>query len=117
MPELTIEAGDLRQRVSIWSSPNGVDEYGQETLSKPSMSGWTQIASRWAKIEPNIGAPYIQSDQIRNLTSHRITMRYFGGLSPKHRIKFGNRVFNVVGLLNSDERKIATMIAAQEVIE
>jgi len=114
--EVTIEAGDLRQRISIYSPPTGVDESGQPLDSLPSMDGWTLDKTRWAKIEPNTGSPYIQSDQIRNLTSHRITMRYNPTLTPRQRIIYGTRIFNVVGLISSEERKVDTIAAAQEVI-
>ena len=105
-----IDSGELRQRVTIQVNTPTQDAFGQPQDS------WATLTSRWAKIEPNTGAPYIQADTVRNLTSHRITMRHFAGLTPRHRILFGSRTFNVTGLISSEERNIDTVIACQEVI-
>ena len=117
MPATFIDSGELRQRIYIYTPPIGLDQYGQPLNSIPSMECWGRIATRWAKIESNTGSPYVQNDQIRNLTTHRITMRYFAGMSPGYRIVFGTRVFNVVGLITTEERNIDTIVACQEIIQ
>lgn len=111
-----LDSGQLRHQLTIYSPPTGLDAYGQALDSTPSMTGWTLYLTRWGKIEPNTGSPYIQSDTIRNLTTHRITFRYVEGLTPRYRIVYGSRVFNVVGLISSEERQIDTVVAAQEVL-
>ena len=105
-----IESGELRQRVTIQVNTPTQDAFGQP------IDSWSTVTSRWAKIEPNIGSPFVQSDQLRNVSTHRITMRFFEGLSPRHRILYGSRVFNVTGLISSEERQIDTVVLATEVL-
>jgi head-tail adaptor len=110
-----INSGDLRNLITIYNPPSGFDEIGQEFCSTPSMEGWGVVCQRRAKIEPNVGAPYVQNDSIRNITSHRITVRHVN-LTPRQRIKFGDRIFNVLGVINVEERNVQTTVAVQEVI-
>jgi SPP1 family predicted phage head-tail adaptor len=116
MPNIGIDSGSLRHRLAIYAPPDGQYASGQPIDTNPSMDGWTLLVTRWGMVVPNIGAPYIQSDQIRNSSTHRITIRYFSGLTPSHRIVYGSRIFNVTGLISSEERNIDTMVGAQEVI-
>jgi SPP1 family predicted phage head-tail adaptor len=105
-----LAVGPLRQRVTIQVNTPTTDTYGQ------TVDVWTDEAERWARIEPNVGAPYVQADQLRNLSSHRITLRFYSGLTPRHRVLFGDRVFNITGCINVDERKIVTTALCQEVL-
>jgi len=41
-------------------------------------------------------------------------VRYFPGLTPKHRIKFGDRVFDILGINNVRELNIGLEILAKE---
>lgn len=116
MANIGIDSGELRHRVTVYAPPIGLDAYGQPLDAEPSMDLWEPVVSRWAKIESNTGAPYVQNDQIRNLSSHRITMRHLASINAGHRIVFQNRIFNVVGLITSEERNIDTVVACQEVI-
>ena len=104
-----IAAGELRQQIQIQANTPTNDAYNQRQDS------WSTLVTRWAKIESATGSGYIQSDEVRNLATHRITIRYYADVTPRCRVLFGSRIFNIVAVLNTDERKIETIILATEV--
>lgn len=112
MPDLwDINAGDLRFRGEIQ------EVQGQTKDSKGQMvPNWVSVATRWMNILPASGQYFVASDQIRNSISHKIIIRYCEGLTPRNRIKFGNRIFNILSILNEGELKVRHTILATEVI-
>lgn len=48
--------------------------------------------------------------------THLVTMRYHADVTTKTRITFGTRTFNVVGVMNPEERNIWTVVMAVEVV-
>jgi SPP1 family predicted phage head-tail adaptor len=49
-----------------------------------------------------------------NEVTHKITLRYFDGLTTQHRITFDTRVFNISQVLNTAERNLETVVLALE---
>jgi head-tail adaptor len=52
--------------------------------------------------------------QLVATASHRIVMRHMPGIGPKHRIKFGSRIFNVGHVRNVEELDNVLEITATE---
>jgi len=93
-----IEAGQFRHRVSVQQLAGGQDETGQEE------AGWAEIAQRWASIEPLSGREFFQGKQLEAEVTVRIRMRYLRGLTPKMRVVYGARAFDVQHVINVEER-------------
>lgn len=93
------ECGAMRYRIDIQSRTVSQDSYGQ------AVETWTTVAIRWGRIEPLSGRELWQAQQVRPDLTHKITMRYYAGLTPKERLKFGSRYFEVTSVLNIDEQK------------
>ncbi|MBS0207511.1 MAG: phage head closure protein [Planctomycetes bacterium] len=107
-----IAAGDMRQRVTIEANAPTQDKKGQAVPS------WSAVATRWAAILPASGQAFVASEQVRNLTTHKVVMRYFAGLSPDvHRLRYGSRVFNVLSILNESERNVRHTLLVQELLQ
>lgn len=65
----------------------------------------TTIASNiWAAIWPTSANELVQSMQSDMVISHRIRIRYRSAFRPSWRLKFGERYFNIVSILNPNER-------------
>jgi len=111
-----IDTGDLRHRVAIYDPPSGLDAFGQDVSANPSMDGWTLSLSRWAKIESNLSNEYVQAQQVRNLGTHTITMRYCPTLLASQRIMFGSRIFNIKSIYSTEERNVDSVCQADEVL-
>ena len=66
-------------------------------------SGWEQVCTRWARVEPVRGRTYFEAQQTRANVTHRITVRYVGGITPDMTINYGGRRFNVVSVIDVEE--------------
>lgn len=74
----------------------------------------TTVATVSACIEPLRGMERVRAMQIQDTTTHKITLRYRSGILPRHRIKFGTRLFNIHSVINVEERNRWIEIMAEE---
>lgn len=75
---------------------------------------WADAVTVWAQISPVSGKEYF--GQVReNTVSHKIYCRYLEGITPQLRIRFGERIFRIVSVLNWEERKKGLTIMCEEV--
>lgn len=122
-----IRAGKMRRRVEVQAltAPEPANAYNE----KPPVN-WQTIAVRWAQIEPQKGQEPFIGAQIQPDTTHRITLRFFPGLSTKMRLlvrdpnaaatsdfpEGGYRVFNILDVQNLDERDRTLQLSCTEVL-
>ena len=66
---LGLDSGELRHQVTIEQNTPTFD------LANQAQDNWTEWLVRRAKIETTAGADFIQDQQVRNNSSHVITMR------------------------------------------
>jgi len=100
--------GDLNKRIQIQAATRVSDEMGSFTET------WGTIATVWAAMWPLSATETVQSMQIDMVVSHRVRIRYRSTFRPSWRLKFGNRYFNIVGILNPNERNEYLDILAKE---
>jgi len=93
-----MKIGQLRHRLEIQEQRSVRDEWGNQ------VSEWFTVATAWAAIEPIRGEEYWAAGAQRGETIHRVTMRYVPGVTPKHRLLFGNRILEIESTLNLEER-------------
>lgn len=103
-------AGLLRHRVQIQRKSVVVSATGTETET------WTTIDTVWASVSPVEGREVVQGIRLLADVTHLIELRYRAGLTPADRFVFGNRIFDVVQLLDTDERHIELKVQAKEVV-
>lgn len=65
---------------------------------------WRPVTQWWASIDPLSGRELQFAQQVHADARVRIRMRPYEGLSPKHRIKFGERLYNILDVRDFDER-------------
>ena len=76
---------------------------------------WVDVVTTWAQISPVSGKEYFA--QARETTvSHRIYCRYRAGITPRMQIKFGDRVFRIISVLNWEERGEGLTIMCEELV-
>src|SRR5512135_2602518 len=90
--------GDLRHQITYQAPVRVADDMGGATVT------WTDMETVWAAIWPVSANEQIQSAQPTMTISHRIRNRYFPGLKASWRIKYGTRYFNIVSIVNAEER-------------
>lgn len=93
-----MKIGQLRHRLEIQEQRSVRDEWGNQ------VSEWFTVATAWAAIEPIRGEEYWAAGAQQGETIHRVTMRYVPGVTPKHRLLFGNRILEIESTLNLEER-------------
>ena len=95
--------------------PDGTASHTTDTKGQR-ITSYATIATRWASIVPASGQYFVASEQIRNSTSHKVVMRYYDGLSPRDRIKYGSRIFNILSVLDENSLKTRHTLLVTEVI-
>jgi len=89
--------GDLNKRVTL--------QY--QTKASDGMGGWTisyvDHATIFAAIWPTSAKEVVAANATSMVVSHRIRIRYRSVLKAAWRIKFGNRSFAIVSIINPNE--------------
>lgn len=91
--------GPMRDRLEIQARTMAANSYGERVAT------WETVATRWGQVDPLNGRELWQAQSVRPDVSHKVTMRYYDGLSPRHRLKLGSRIFEITSVINIDNRK------------
>ncbi len=105
-----MRAGELRHRITI-----------QQATETPSTSGaitqtWSTVATVWAAIEALSGREAFAAQQVNAQVSSRIRIRYRAGITPKMRIVFGARTFNIESVMDMESRRRELQLLVSEVV-
>lgn len=92
-----MRSSSLQHRVEIQAPTETRDSMGQTVTT------WQTTQVRWAGINPLSDREQFYAAQVRPETTHRVTFRYFDTLTHRHRLKMGNRIFNILSILNLNE--------------
>lgn len=83
-------AGELRHVVTVQAQASGTGSRGQKT------GAWeSQTPQARAKIETLSGREAENARQLYAQASLQVTIRYWPGLTPKHRLLFGSRQLEI----------------------
>jgi len=105
-----MRAGALRERVIVQQASDSQDAIGTVTRT------WTTFATVWAEIRPIRGGEGLAGDQVVADMTHTIRIRYLAGLTPKMRILYGARVFEIQFAANLYERDREMELSCKEVL-
>ena len=84
-----VEAGRLRHRLTIQRATEVKNSSGEIIQT------WATIATRWGAVEPLTGREQWLAQQANAIATHRVTIRYYSGLTEKDRFLYGTRVLNI----------------------
>lgn len=65
---------------------------------------WSDVATVFANVQPLVGQEAVVSRQLQDSLTHKVTMRWRGGVKAAMRLKWGTRLFNIREVRNIDER-------------
>jgi SPP1 family predicted phage head-tail adaptor len=108
-PWLGLNPGQLRHRLDVESFTETRDSFGQPITTWAVLHDGVK-----AFVEPLAGRELFQARQLHADVTHRITMRYVAGITPKHRISCGEREFDILSILNLAERNLILEILVKE---
>ena len=103
-----MRAGKLRHKITIQDYTESQNSYGEVTKT------WSDYATVWASIEPVRGREFWDSKQINAEITAKITIRYLAGVTPKMRIKYGARIFEIISVINPEERNKDLQLMVKE---
>lgn len=103
-----MRAGKLRNVIEIQRYSEAQDSYGEM------IRGWTTDITAHASIEPLNGRERFEAQQIIPDVTHTVIMRYQADVTPKHRVRFNGRTFNIMSVLNIDERNRELQLLCKE---
>jgi SPP1 family predicted phage head-tail adaptor len=105
-----MRAGPMRHRITI--------ETPIETQSSDGSIRkiWETFTTLWALIEPLAGREYFAAQREQADVSHRIRMRYTGGIDHKMRVLIGSRIFEIESVINVGERDRELILMCREAI-
>ena len=107
-----MRAGQLRHRISIVRSPIGG---GRSEFGEP-VGGEVEVWSGRAAIESVSGLEAVQAQQVTAEVSHVLHTRYTALIEPSHEVHFGTRRFQILAVVDPEERRRELRITAKEIL-
>ncbi len=93
-----MQAGKLRYRVSFQEPVKT-----QNPLTGATVNSWQEIQKLWADVVPLSAREFIAAQATQAEITTRITIRFRSDITSKHRIVYGNKIFNIEGVLPDPE--------------
>ncbi len=103
-----MRAGRLNQKITI----EQVTE--SRTGSGAVQETWNAFATVWASVEPLNGREYFQAQQETATVTTRIRIRYLAGVTPKMRVNYDNRIFDIESVIDVNERHRELVLMCKE---
>lgn len=91
--------GAMRHRVVLEAVNRAPDGGGGATQS------WLPVAELWAAIAPSSGDERLAAEQHAGRITHVIHIRYRAGVIPAMRFRQGARRFDILAVIDVDERR------------
>jgi SPP1 family predicted phage head-tail adaptor len=77
---------------------------------------WNDLKTLWAEIKPISSTDTFEANKIEEKISHIITIRYYSLLTTQCRIRYCERIFNIIGIINPLESNDIMKIEAEEML-
>lgn len=75
---------------------------------------WVTVANVWADIVPVSGYERMEAMKLESPLSHKVTLRYYPGITTKHRILWEGRVLQIKEVINKDEQNVMHVLKCIE---
>ena len=105
-----MRAGRLRHRIYLQSKSVIRDAFGSEVITYVSETPRPVSAG----IEPVTVREYFGSQQPKGEVTHKVVIRYYKGVQLDWRVLWGTRQFNIVSIINVDERNKEMVLLCKE---
>jgi SPP1 family predicted phage head-tail adaptor len=106
-----VRAGQLRQRIDIQTVALTADGAGGAT------EAWSNfVTGIYAHVEPLSGRELFQAQQVNDELTHKITARYYPGITSKMRVKYGARTFLIESIVDAEERHRSLELMCKELV-
>lgn len=107
---MIINAGQLNKQLILQAPSISREADGAEVIT------WTTLATIWSDITSSGGREFWQAKQINAEISHMVTIRYRDKISPRYRLLYGSRIFQILSVVNADETRTGLQLMCKEVL-
>jgi SPP1 family predicted phage head-tail adaptor len=105
-----MDIGKFRHQIAIQVNTPTQDSAGSW------IDSWAdEGAVVWGSIEPLSGRELLLAQQVKSDVSHKIRIRYKAGITSAKRVRYQNRYFNIISVLNIQELNVYMEILAKEI--
>lgn len=105
-----MKVGQLRHRITFQRKAKVQNEYGEE------IADWVDVASVWASVNPISGREFFAAEAVNSEVTHKINMRYRSGITPDMRVKFKERYFQIIVVMNLQEKNVELQLLCKELV-
>lgn len=105
-----MRAGELRHRVTIQQPVESRNSFGEVTVT------WQDVATVWAAIEPLRGREFWEARQTVAEMDVRIRIRYRSGITPKMRVVWGSKVYDIESVIDVESRRKELHLMCREMV-
>ena len=103
-----MRARHLRHKILIEQVTETRDGFGDIVQT------WTTYSTRRAEVEPLNGREYFDSKSVQADVTIRFRIRYLKDITPKMRINYDSRYFDIQSIINVKERKRELVLMCKE---
>lgn len=94
-----ISPSDLRHRLTLEELSRVADDGGGFTES------WVAVATIFADLRPISGSERVEGDRLTGSVTHDVVMRHRAGVVPAMRFREGTRIFQIIAVIDIEERR------------
>jgi len=106
---IAYEVGKLRERVTIYSQAQTVDDAGSIATT------WTLAATTWARLEPLGASALVLANRDDAQRLYRMTIRYRTDITTNSQVRWRSRKFDVEGVIDPTEQRQFLTVMLREI--
>jgi SPP1 family predicted phage head-tail adaptor len=108
---INFDAGKLTSKITIQRDCGKTrDAHGQP------VENWEQFHECWAQIKPTSGRERYIDQQLLAEATHEVAIRYKAGITPKMRVLYGSRIFDITVVHDIEERHVEMRLICKELV-
>ena len=112
---MNFDAGRMRHRIRFERFDGTRDAYGDPLTEEG--ENWTPVVTLWGSVDPVSGREFYAAEQSQSEVTHKIRCRYYPGLQTEMRIVCAGRIFQVISIIDWEERHESLLIMAKELVK
>ena len=105
-----MKIGELRHQIKLQNVAASQNAYGEP------IAGYGTYATVWAAVEPLQGRELEIARAIAAETTHKVTIRHRDDVAQTDRVGFGNRMFEIISIIDPQERNRMLILICKEVV-
>ena len=105
-----MDIGNLNCRITILKEHAERNEFGEEVIE------WVEEKDLWASIRFVEGREYYKDERVKAETTAVITIRFDPMISVLNRVKYKDKLFEIVGTFDENSKHKKTILNCKEIV-